>query len=252
MDDQNPSPQSTLVVLLGASEWPNWPDLNRELSEGDLGNANAFAGSADGVEKYFLDQMGFNLPEDNLLNLFNSEKEPGSQAQTLTGFLKERIASLKDTESPATHLIVYYVGHGGPVGGDFFLAIRNSQKDNKIATSLTPKSLAEVIKNSAIQLRCFLIIDSCFAGATESAFVNTPINGVSLLGSSASDKASQLTQGDLTMFSRALLQVLKQGNKEEPEWFSLRMLGTEVAQEIRCEHGKNGGIPVIRSPVQPD
>jgi hypothetical protein len=54
------------------------------------------------------------------------------------------------------------------------------------------------------------------------------------------------------MFSGALLQVLKQGNKEGPLSFSLRGLKREVEQEIRREHGEDLVMPVIRSPVQPD
>jgi hypothetical protein len=72
-------PQSTLVVLLGASKWPKWTALNQELSERDQGSAETFAASAERVKAYFLDGKGFNLSEDNLLDLFNSEDEPASQ-----------------------------------------------------------------------------------------------------------------------------------------------------------------------------
>jgi hypothetical protein len=57
MDAHIPS-QSTLVVLLGAGEWPNWPELNQELSERGLESGSAFARSAKEVKAYFLDEKG--------------------------------------------------------------------------------------------------------------------------------------------------------------------------------------------------
>lgn len=250
MDDQSQTPQSTLIILLGASRWPNWTDLNQELSDRSTGSAETFAGSAKGVEEYFLDEQGFNLPSNNLLNLFNSKYDPPQQLREMATFLKNRIATPIDTERPATHLVIYYVGHGGFFGNDFYLAIHNSEKDNS-ATSLRPGSLAEIIKENAGHLHCFLLIDCCFAGATERAFTDTPINGVSLLCSSASDIASRAIPGKpYTMFTEALLYVLHEGNKEEEEWFSLRMLGKEITQEIERRYHENCVKPVVLSPVQ--
>jgi hypothetical protein len=246
-------PQSTLVVLLGASNWPKWTALNQELSESDQGSAETFAGSAERVKAYFLDGKGFNLPADNLLDLFNLADEPAPQLRQMATFLKERVAALQDTASPATFLVIYYVGHGGFVDDDFYLVIRNSEKDNKIASSLSPQSLAEIIKENARHLRCVLLIDSCFAGTVADAFTNTPINGVSLLCSSASDKTSRAINGELcTMFSGALLQVLQNGDRDGPEQYSLRMLGDEVKQAIRGKHDVRGVMPVVLSPVQRD
>ena len=62
-----PSPQTTLVILLGASEWPYSSDF--ETSE-------AFANSADTLVEYFLNPHLFNLPRENLLNLFDSNQSP--------------------------------------------------------------------------------------------------------------------------------------------------------------------------------
>jgi hypothetical protein len=160
MDAPIPS-QSTLLVLLGASEWPKWPDLNQELSERDLGSGKAFAQSAEKVKAYFLDEKSFKLPKDNLLDLFDSEDEPAPQLQRMAAFLKERGATLENAGHLAVQLILYYVGHGGFVDDDFYLVIRTSEKDNQRASSLSPKSLAEVIAKDARKLRCFLLIDSC-------------------------------------------------------------------------------------------
>lgn len=255
MNDQAPSPQSTLVVLLGASEWPSWPDLNQELSEKELGNANTFKASAKGVKDYFLAQEGFNLPEENLLDLFNKEYDMGQQISEIGSFLEKQISVLKDTNIPKTSLIIYYVGHGGLYSEDLYLAIRASQKNMISSTSLSPKNLAEVIQNKSRQLRCYLIIDCCYAGAVEKDFKQVSINGgVSLLGSSARNKTSQANQDNrYTMFSGALLEVLQKGNKARPEkWFSLRELNNEVTRVIRHKYQKEAVIPIVHSPYQPN
>ena len=81
----------------------------------------------------------------------------------------------------------------------------------------------------------------------ERAFESTPINGVSLLCSSASHQTSRAVPGETyTMFSGALLRVLRQGDREGPEWFSLRTLEKAVARQIPA-----GGVyPVVSSPVR--
>ncbi|MEM8718698.1 MAG: caspase family protein [Cyanobacteria bacterium P01_G01_bin.39] len=251
MNDQAPSTQSTLVVLLGASEWPSWPDLNQELSQKELGNANTFKASATGVKDYFLAQEGFDLPEENLLDLFNKEYDVGQQTSEIGSFLEKRISILKDAKITPTHLIIYYVGHGGFNSKDFYFAIRTSKKDSISATSLEPKNLAEVIKNKSRQLRCYLIIDCCYAGAAEKDFEQVPINGgVSLIGSSASNKTSQATHNEkYTMFSGALLQVLQKGNEAGSKWFSLRQLKKAVTKVIRHRHHDKAVIPIVLSPV---
>jgi hypothetical protein len=242
-------PQSTLVVVLGAGEWPKFPDLDQELSERDLGSGSAFAGSAEKLKAYFLDEKRFKLPVDNLLDLFDSEDEPAPQLQRMATFLKDRGTTLENAGRPSAQLILYYVGHGGFVNDDFYLAIRTSEKDSLIASSLSPKSLAEVIAQNARKLRCFLLIDSCFAMTAGRAFESSSINGVSLLSSSASGQASRATHGEpYTMFSGALLRVLEEGEKEGPEWFSLRTLRKAVAKHIPV----TGVFPVESSPVRHD
>lgn len=252
MDDKLPSQPSTLVVLLGASNWPLWLSLDQDLKDRNEGSSTTFAESAKGIKTYFLDPKGFNLPEANLLNLFNSEDDPAMQLRLMGEFFEARIVALEGTEHPATDLIIYYVGHGGFARDDFYLALLRSEESNKIASSLRPESLAEIIKENAQRLRCFLIIDCCFAGQAESAFKGTPVNGVSLLGSSASDKASKAPPDEqYTMFTGALLQVLQQGDKERPEYFTLRTLRDTLEGVIDRTYGKfDGVVPVVHSPVQ--
>ena len=67
MTEPLPSPDTTLVVIMGASEFPLSPQL---------GKSQALANSANEVRRYFLDKEGFALPEANLLWLFDKEYGP--------------------------------------------------------------------------------------------------------------------------------------------------------------------------------
>src|SRR5260221_14747921 len=121
-----PSPQTTLVILLGASKWPGFPDF--EPSE-------AFINSTHDLAKYFLNTHLFGLPEENLLNLFDSGKDPNTIDIEIGQFLDTRISDLRQVGLEARDLLVYFTGHGGFADHDFsyYLAINCTRKENPIA-----------------------------------------------------------------------------------------------------------------------
>src|SRR5438034_574805 len=59
MNTKDPSPQTTLVVLLAASEWPLLPGFQR---------SEAFANASKELSAYFLEPRQFVLPPDNLFD----------------------------------------------------------------------------------------------------------------------------------------------------------------------------------------
>ena len=132
-----PSPETTLVVLLGASEFPEAEDF--EPSE-------AFARSADGLRQYFLNNFG--LPRKNIWDRFDDRSSSLELQKGIVEFLSNRIASqiIKD-------VLVYFVGHGGfDLDGDYHLLIRSSQEPGLLASKLRMKDLADVIKQNASTL----------------------------------------------------------------------------------------------------
>ncbi|HEX8187339.1 MAG TPA: hypothetical protein VF586_03245, partial [Pyrinomonadaceae bacterium] len=200
-----PSPATTLAVILGASKWPRW----KGEAAATLGGGRQFLSSALGFKEYLCDPRGFNLPAENLLWLFDTDAGPDDLDRELSVFLKRRTAARGRGGEPARDLLIYYVGHGGFEGGDsdYYLMIRNSRPDGLGVSSLRMVSLARTIKEAARSLRCYLILDCCFAARaveplmspaadlaaarTESAFEQYPNRGTALLCSSAKDKASQ-------------------------------------------------------------
>src|SRR5947209_837576 len=123
MEARVPSPQTTLLILLGASEWPLFPEFQ---------SSEAFAHAARGLKAYFLDPKRFGLSPENVLDVFNSNHSADEQDAQIGQFLEQRIAALNATSHAARDLLVYFVGHGGFVGrdSDFYLAIRRTRMEN--------------------------------------------------------------------------------------------------------------------------
>jgi len=67
MDNQVPSPRTTLAILLGASTWPDSPDFP---------GSQAFANAAAGFRKYLFAPDLFGLPKENALDLFDVDDSP--------------------------------------------------------------------------------------------------------------------------------------------------------------------------------
>src|SRR5260370_15770084 len=103
MDNMIPSPQTTLGMLLGASEWP-YSNLSGSL---------AFARSAHKVRGYFLYSDHFGMSPENWLDLFDTHlSSPDEIDQAIGTFLQERILQMKQAGTPASDLLFYYIGHG--------------------------------------------------------------------------------------------------------------------------------------------
>ncbi len=222
MEAKDPSPQTTLVILLGASEWPKFPDFP---------SSRAFANSASELKNYLLDDSQFGLPSENLLDLFDTNQSANDIDEQIAEFLERRLAEMKASGDDPSDLLVYFVGHGGlaAAGFDYFLAIRRTRADNPGGSGIRIVSLAYTIKEKARHLRRIIILDCCFAGAALRAFMGAPAQaaiqqtvaafetprkgqgfpsrGTTLLCSSGSTIPSVISRrGDYTMFTHALFE----------------------------------------------
>ncbi len=264
MEVQAPSPQTTLLILLGASAWPFMPEFQR---------SEAFANAARRLKAYFLNPRPFGLPVENLLDLFDSEKSADELDVAIGQFLGQRSAAMKVTGNAARDLLLYFIGHGGFVGrdSDFYLAIRRTRMDNPRASGLQVLSLADTLTNGARYLRRIIVLDCCFAAAAFSAFqagpdqvalektrdafqvghkaVGFPTKGTTLLCSSNHKSPSLLLpDGSSTMFTKAFVDALVQGTLSQRDRLTLRDVkdaATDLLSEIR-----NAPKPVVHSPDQ--
>ena len=264
MEEKKPSPQTTLLILLGASEWPMFPLLP---------SSKAFANAAQTLKAYFLNPRGFGLPAENLLDLFDSEKYAGELDEEISQFLERRLIDLKKAGNSATDVILYFVGHGGFIGpdADFYLAIRLTRIGNPRSSGLQVTALADTLKDSARLLRRIVILDCCFAAAAFSAFQGVkddlvfkktnsafqkggksfgfPTKGTTLLCSSSSKSPSRiLPGGESTMFTNAFLVALTQGTTSPDDHLTLREV-KDVTAELLTEI-PDAPRPVMHSPDQ--
>jgi len=236
------SPYTTLAILLGASEWPYYPEFQGSL---------AFANSANRLKTYLLNAQKFGLPSKNLLDLFNKDLSADDIDRAMSNFLHKRISTMNANGNPAKDLLVYYVGHGGFIGpeSEYFLAIRRTREENPRSSSIAIMSLAHTLKEKARWMRRLVILDSCFSAIAFSAFQAAPgqvaqrqsidafrepgegtghlwpERGTALLCSSG-PRAPSLIASTSTMFTEALLYALSTGNRRQQDksYISLREL----------------------------
>lgn len=269
METECYSPETTLVVLLGASTWPYFDDFNG--SEPDT-----FVNSAKDLRDYFLDPHKFNLPEKNMIDLFDSERGPDEIDLEISNFLERCTAEMEASGYAPRNLIVYFVGHGGFTDGrDYYLAIRRTRKANTSASGLRMVSLATTLKEKARFLRCIIILDCCFAAAAahhlqapleevviekasepfkfQDTGQSSTSKGISLLCSSShKDPSISISHDEKhTMFSGALLHVLKTGDPyRQDECISLHTLTRLIKEYLSLTYRGTAPIPQANSPDQ--
>src|SRR5262245_48356841 len=98
------APESTLAVILGASSWPDYPQLSGQVSA-------PLEKSAESFREYLLSPDGLHLPPGNLKDLFNDGRSTSEVLNSVADFLKDR-----QQKSTITDLILYFAGHGIPEG----------------------------------------------------------------------------------------------------------------------------------------
>src|SRR6185295_17621765 len=246
------SRETTLAILLGGSVWPKSPQLAASA---------AFARSAQDFKHYLTDDRGFNLPATHILDLFDSPKTSPEIVEDVQNYLKQRLQIL-----PAPRdLFIYYTGHGGFINGrDYFLAVRSTIEGLEGTSSIRVCDLASALRNAARDLRRFLILDCCFAAAAFKEFQTTPgtaarlqtleafpRRGTTLLCSSSSRNVSIAPEGERnTMFSGALLDVLRNGDAAIDSALSLEDVGLKISELIRERYDDRAVRPEVHSPDQ--
>lgn len=250
--DEQPSPtklpisQTTLALILGASSWPNAPEL--QSSEG-------FSNSARDFQDYLLHK--FRLPQNNLLNLFDTDMSPDDLDRMIWSFLKNRLLAMRNAKQGAEYLLIYYVGHGIFSGknADLSLAIHRTRMENPMSSSISLENLASTLSNCVRSLRQILVLDCAFAGAAAHYFESTSREGTSLLCSSSAKSPSLFSpDGSSTMFTEGLLHVLNStdNTSQEVGARSLRDVAYLTRNYLRATYGERTPLPEVHSPNQRD
>lgn len=259
MTESLPHPHTTLVIILGASEFPK--------ASNRLSASPAFLNSAESIRDYFSDENGFCLPKQNLLFLFDAP-DPSSQLdEKVRDFLQDRIGADGAEKKLIRDVLVYYIGHGGFAGSrsEYYLALRDTRLDNGLSTSYAIASLAKTLKTYARTVRRYLILDSCFSAAAYTEFMAGPLEvasmqmdealppqqGTALLCASGAREPAKAPKGAThTMFTGALLEVLRKGEQSDQKSFSFVKIAELTEAAIRLSYDDDAVRPEIHFPEQ--
>jgi Caspase domain len=265
-----PTVGKTVAIILGASEFPSYDTLDPSPS---------FLKSAEDFRKYLCSYHGLRLPEENIAWLFNKRLQPGVIAAEVRRFIQERFKALSDV----TDVIFYYCGHGGYLNEkEYFLALDITDKDSKEPTVFKISYLRDIVADLTKSKRNLIILDACYSGGALGEFsIMSDGNAAQLVTSQLLGKSSMTTatsreietemashgivlfcaagakkwaktplEGNYTMFTGSLLQVLDNGDQRGGPFFTLSKMAELVSHGIRDAFGSNAVQIQIHVPVQ--
>lgn len=247
-----------LAILLGASSYPRQPDLVGEAS---------FLVAAAGLRKLVRETLA--VPKARFLDLFDAALNGPETDDRIAKFLQRK--SIRGN-SAITDLFVFYVGHGGFREGssEYCLCIRTTQKHNRFFHSLPLAMLATTIRTYAQNVRRFVVIDACFAGAAVANFQSAALDevvrqkveettwsepaipdaGTAVLCASSKRSPAEFVSEGGTMFTDALLSVLREGDRARGKLLTFKDVRDLTISRIRRRHGAEGVQPELHVPDQ--
>ncbi len=237
---------SLIAILIGAQEFPKHSALDKK----------SFGLSNDAILGYIQDYLS--LGAEQILNLFD---DPASVIE-----LDERIIDFLSKYFNAKNIIVFYIGHGGfLLNREYYLTTRCTAKGREHTTGLRISTLAHTLSSFIGEKNLFLILDCCFAGEAVRDFQSAelaeivdartfdalPQAGTALLVASSKDEpAIAPNDQQYTMFSEALLKVLREGIPGKPERLTLHEVAVATQAYIKAKYGGLGVRPEVHSPRQ--
>lgn len=125
-------------------------------------------------------------------------------------------------------ILFYYSGHGVYTRDGYFLTYKDSEESNIQLTGLSISKIQNVVKNTNKNI--VIIIDSCFS---ERAFKDLNIRNGVVIASSSRTETSKYPIGEITsVFTGALLDVLKNGIQGAGERLTLANIFDEARKKI--------------------
>jgi tetratricopeptide (TPR) repeat protein len=248
--DEAPAGAAALAMILGASRYPRKPAWNNPAFKSSAAAFKSYAGAADGM----------NIPADRILDLFGDERDEQGQCMQITEFLTCHRAA-------ATDLVVYYVGHGGfAEDRSYYLGIKQTRDGHEFLTTLEVRKLARTIKLAFRNRRVYIVLDCCFAAAAVQYFQSDdiaqlvvsqvardlPSSGTAFLAAASKDDVAIAPAREAhTVFTTALLRVLRSGMGDRPGHLSLYDLYEGIRDDIDRSRGAEAPAPQIHCPSQP-
>jgi hypothetical protein len=253
------NPQTTAAVVLGAHEW----------TAAGLVRAPSFLRSARGIVAYLYNPAGLGLDPDLVIDLFDDTASAGEQLARIRDTLNVLLRERRDEGRPVADVLVYYVGHGHTDDQNHLsLLVRGSRRGMETETGIKAPDLARVLKVSAPQQRRIVVLDCCFSEAAAQSFIgqsgaldqavaataakdltdDQPQRGTLLLCSSPVGEVSMGPPGTRhTLFTGAVLDVLRQGVEGKPPALSFADLRDAAFHRMVVEFGANAPRPALHA-----
>ncbi|MEU8393038.1 hypothetical protein [Micromonospora sp. NPDC048842] len=137
-------------------------------------------------------------------------------------------------------LLVYFVGHAEPAGGELCLAMRDADRQHPRATMVPVSELVAAAGGSRADKR-MLVLDCCFSGRAATALPGASVKigetaGWYFIGAAdGATEASVPPDGELTLFTDRLIQALD-GLSDGPEWFTPAHVWRATAAQLPPDH----------------
>jgi hypothetical protein len=253
-------PGRLLAIIFGASEWPEFPGLE---------GTPAFVNSAKGFQGYLKDTVG--VTDDNLLWLFDNAAGQTDIDKKIRAFLEERTKLIEPAEagdSSRGDVFVFFTGHGRiSQDGRFQFILRSTTKENVENSGYLMRHLALALDHRVLSFRRWVFLDCCFSGAAhgdlmpqagdsaaamrQEADSVLPPKGTALFAACGGNVVALAPRNQgLTMFSDALLNVLRMGDEQLEERMSLEEINVRVERLIQDTHAAEGVRPILSAPDQ--
>jgi Caspase domain len=221
------------VVLLGASRWPEWPELNN----------TAFTVSYTQFREYMRGDL--QIPAPDVLDLFDSPLDPDAMVKAIQEFLAGAAGRA------VTDLIVYYVGHGGSLTADEYGLLTACASRDRPSSVFRVSYLDNAIQKANVQTRVHLILDACYSATAATEFTR-PLrsSGLAMLASTSRADKAYAPADQPTPFTRTLLAVLRRGVSMPEKTISLAMLRDLVRDELSATQTDETTFPELHVPLQ--
>jgi hypothetical protein len=250
-------PASTAAVVLGAHDW----------TDAGLGRAPSFLRSARSVVAYLYDPAGLALDPELVHDLFDDTAGAGDQLARMRDTLDVQLRERRDNGRPVTDVLVYYIGHGQTDDqGQLSLLVRRSRRGMETETGIKASDLARALSRAAPQQRRCVIIDCCFSEAAARGFIGMAADlnqtvaatvlkdlrddqaerGTLLLCSSPVGEVSMgAPNAERTLFTGAVLEVLRKGLEGQPQYLSFADLRDAAFFRMVRTFGANAPRPIL-------